>query len=194
MSRNKILIINGHPDQESYNFALATAYKRGAIESGAEVKEIIIRDLSFNLNLEFGYRKRTELEPDLLNAWEKIQWAEHLVLIYPVWWGSIPAIMKGFFDRLFLPGFAFTKRENSVWWDKHLSGRSARIITTMDQPNLYYRFNYGSPSHKSVKRLTLNFVGIKPVKITAIGPLRLSKDSFRSKWIRKVERLGQQRK
>ena len=194
MKRNKILIINGHPDQESYNFAIAEAYRKGAIKSGAEVKDIIIRDLTFNLNLQYGYRKRTELEPDLLVAWEKIQWAEHLVLIYPVWWGSIPAMMKGFFDRLFLPGFAFTKRENSVWWDKHLTGRSARIITTMDQPALYYRLINGAPSHKALKRLTLNFVGIKPVKITAIGPLRLSKDTFRSKWLQKIEHLGSQRK
>lgn len=78
----KILIIQGHPDSESYNTALAKAYKKGAIEAGAEIKEIVIRDLDFSPNLKYGYRKRTELEPDLLAAWEKIQWAEHLVWIY----------------------------------------------------------------------------------------------------------------
>lgn len=80
----KILIINGHPDKESYNFALAEAYKKGAISSGAEVKEIIIRELVFNPNLQFGYRKRTELEPDLLESQEKIKWADHLVWIYQI--------------------------------------------------------------------------------------------------------------
>ena len=114
MSASKILIINGHPDQESFNFALSKAYISGAKSNNAEVQVINIRELDFNPNLQYGYRKRTELEPDLLDAQEKIKWADHLVWIYPVWWGSLPAIMKGFIDRTFLPGFAFAKREGSV--------------------------------------------------------------------------------
>jgi NAD(P)H dehydrogenase (quinone) len=105
--KKKILVINGHPNSESFNFGIAAAYKAGAEESGAEVRSINIADLNFNPNLQFGYRKRTELEPDLLHAWEQILWADHLVWIHPVWWGGIPAIMKGFIDRLFLPGFCF---------------------------------------------------------------------------------------
>ena len=81
----KILIINGHPNNNSLNFALAAAYKKGAVNAGAEVREIIIRDLKFNPNLQSGYQKRTELEPDLLEAWENVKWAEHLVWIHPVW-------------------------------------------------------------------------------------------------------------
>ncbi len=186
----KILLINGHPDKESYNYALAASYKKGAIASGAEIREINIGELSFNPNLEFGYRKRTELEPDLLNAQESIQWAEHIVWVYPVWWGSVPAIMKGFLDRVLLPGFAFKKREGSVWWDKYLTGKTSRIICTMDQPSWYYRWINGRPSHIAMKKLTMNFIGIKKVRITAIGPLRLSKKEFRLKWLKKVEKLG----
>ena len=93
----KILLIQGHPDAESFNFALYEAYKKGAIASGAEIKEIIVRDLRFNPNLQFGYRKCTELESDMLESIEKIKWAEHIVLFYPVWWGSVPALLKGFF-------------------------------------------------------------------------------------------------
>lgn len=186
-----ILIINGHPDKESYNYALAASYKKGAMTSGAEVKEINIGELSFNPNLEFGYRKRTTLEPDLIAAQESIKWADHIVWIYPVWWGGVPAIMKGFLDRVLLPGFAFKKREGSVWWDKFLTGKTSRIICTMDQPTWYYRWVNGQPSHTAMKKLCLNFVGIKKVRITAIGPLRLSKDSFRDKWLKKVEKLGQ---
>ena len=189
-----ILIINGHPDKESFNWALANAYKTGAAKSGAEVKEIPIAALNFNVNLQFGYRKRTELEPDLLDAQEKIKWADHIVWVYPVWWGSVPAILKGFLDRILLPGFAFKKREGSVWWDKFLTGKSSRIICTMDQPTWYYRFVNRSPSHFAMKKNTLQFVGIKKVRITAIGPLRLSTLQFREKWLRKVEQLGVQRK
>ncbi|MBK6265622.1 NAD(P)H-dependent oxidoreductase [Marivirga sp. S37H4] len=190
----KILIINGHPDKESYNFALAEAYKKGALSSGAEVQEINIRELNFNHNLQFGYRKRTELELDLLNAQDKIKWADHLVWIYPVWWGSVPAIMKGFLDRVLLPGFAYQKREDSLWWDKYLTGKTARIISTLDQPAWYYWLVYRQPSHNSMKKLTLEFCGIKPVKVTTIGPLKHSKLPFRERWIEKVERMGRNNK
>lgn len=186
----KILIINGHPDKESYCFALAEAYSKGALASGAEVQEIVVADLQFSPNLQFGYRKRTELEPDLKDSWEKIQWADHLVWVYPVWWGSIPAILKGFVDRVFLPGFVFKKRENSLWWDKLLTGKSARIISTLDQPAWYYWLVNRQPSHNAMKKQTLEFCGVKPVRVTTIGPIRLSKEEFRKKWLTKVENLG----
>jgi len=156
----KILIINGHPDKESFNFGLSEAYKNGAKKSNAEIKEIIIRELNFNPNLQFGYRKRTELEPDLLEAQEKLKWADHLVWVYP------------------------------VWWDKYFTGKTARLICTLDQPAWYYRWIYGSPSHKAMKKLTMNFIGVKKVSITTIGPIRLSKEEFRVKWLKKIERLG----
>lgn len=190
----KILIINGHPDNESYNHALSVSYKKGATDSGAEVQQINISELEFNPNLQFGYRKRTPLEPDLLKAQESIKWADHIVWIYPVWWGCVPALMKGFLDRVLLPGFAFKKREGSVWWDKYFTGKTSRIICTMDQPTWYYRWINGRPSHRAMKKLTMNFIGIKKVRITSIGPLRLSKITFREKWLKKVEKLGLQNK
>jgi hypothetical protein len=80
----KILIINGHPNSDSFNFGIFEAYKKGAISSGVDIKEIIIKDLIFNPNLQFGFQKRTELEPDLIDAWGKIKWADHLVWVHPV--------------------------------------------------------------------------------------------------------------
>src|SRR4051812_27847197 len=170
----KILIINGHPNPESFCFAIAKAYQESALGSGAEVKEIVIADLEFDKNLQFGYQKRMTLEPDLLDAWEKIKWAEHLVWVHPVWWGGLPAITKGFIDRLFLPGMAFKYRENSVWWDKLLKNKTAHIITTLDQPGWYYRLAFGRPSVNQLKRSTLQFCGISPVKVTYIGAVKTS--------------------
>ncbi|WP_298311371.1 NAD(P)H-dependent oxidoreductase [uncultured Aquimarina sp.] len=189
-----ILIINGHPDKESFNFALSKSYKIGAEKSNAEIKEINIRELNFNPNLQFGYRKRTELEPDLLDAQAKLKWADHLVWIYPVWWSSVPAIMKGFLDRVLLPGFAFNKRENSLFSDTCFTGKTARVICTLDQPAWYYKWVYGNPSYNAMKKGTLKYIGIKKVRITTIGPIRLSKEDFRAKWLRKVEMLGQMNK
>ncbi|ANF51897.1 NADPH:quinone reductase [Chryseobacterium glaciei] len=190
----KILIINGHPNKDSFNFGIVKAYKDGVLQSGAEVQEIVIADLDFNPNLQFGYQKRMELEPDLINAWEKIQWADHLVWIHPVWWGGLPAITKGFIDRLFLPGFAFRYRENSVWWDKLLKGKTAHIITTLDQPSFYYRFFFGRPSVNQLKKSTLEFCGIQPVKVTYVGVIKTSDEKQRQKWLEKIKLLGVKRK
>ena len=190
----KILIINGHPNAESFNFGIAESYKNGALASGAQVETITSEDLHFNPNLKFGYQKRTELEPDLLESWEKIKKADHLVWIHPVWWGGLPAITKGFIDRLFLPGMAFQYRENSVWWDKLLKGKTAHIITTLDQPGWYYRFAFGRPSVNQLKKSTLEFCGIKPVKVNYIGIIKNSTEEQRKKWLEKVYNFGLQNK
>jgi len=186
----KILIINGHPNKFSYCTALAAAYHKGAISAGAIIQEIVIGELQFNPNLQHGYQQRTELEPDLLAAWEKIKWADHLVWVHPVWWGGLPAITKGFIDRLFLPGFAFQYRQNSVWWDKLLTGKSAHIITTMDQPAIYYWLASGKPSVNQLKKTVLQFCGVKPVRVTYVQPIRKSTIEFRNKWLQKIEQSG----
>lgn len=190
--KKKILLINGHPDPESYNAALSWAYIEGARSTQAEVEAININELSFDPNLRFGYRRRTELEPDLIRAQEQISRSNHLVWIYPVWWGSVPALMKGFIDRVFLPGFAFKKREGSPWWDKYLKGKTAHLICTLDQPGWYYRWVYGRPSHRAMKQLTMQFVGIRKVNSTTIGPIRNSSQVFREKWLDRVKVLGEQ--
>ncbi|PIF30362.1 putative NADPH-quinone reductase [Flavobacterium sp. 9] len=186
----KILIINGHPNPSSFNFGIAESYLKGAIASGSEVDTITIADLKFNPNLQFGYQKRTELEPDLVESWQKIKKADHLVWIHPIWWGGLPAITKGFIDRLFLPGMAFEHRENSVWWDKLLKGKTAHIITTLDQPSWYYKMIYGNPSVNQLKKTTLEFCGVKPVKVSYIGIIKTSDDFQKEKWLQKVYDFG----
>lgn len=185
-----ILIINGHPDKESFNSQLAETYRSAASKSGAKIEQINISELNFNPNLSFGYRKRTELEPDLIKSQEKILWADHLVWVYPVWWGSFPAIMKGFIDRVFLPGFAFQKEEKSILWKKLLINKTARVISTMDQPSWFYRFFYKQPSHNSLKKTILEFCGISPVKITSFGPVKNSTEKQKTEWLKKTEKLG----
>lgn len=190
----KILLVLGHPDKNSFNFALADAYKQGAMSSGAVIEEIIISELNFNPNLQFGYNKRTELEPDLLQAWEKIKRAEHIVFIYPLWWGFMPAVMKGFFDRLFLPGFAFRYRENSALWDKLLTDKTAHIICTMDYPVWYYKWLLRESGIKTMRTMILDFCGITTTQTTYIAPIRNSNAKFRNKWLEKTTLLGKKQK
>jgi putative NADPH-quinone reductase len=186
----KILIILGHPVKDTFSGQLFENYKQGALSSGAEVKELILRDLKFELNFSSGYRGDQELEPDLVKAQELITWAEHLVLIYPNWWSTFPALLKGFIDRTFLPGFAFKYRKGSLLWDKLLTGRSARLIITMDTPPWYYWLVYRRPGHNAMKRGILEFCGIRPVKITTIGSLKISSEQKRQQWLDKVKALG----
>ncbi len=187
---NKILIINGHPDKESFNAALTEAYTNGAsAQANTKVDVLYLADLKFDPILRYGYRKRTELEPDLLHAFELLKEADHTVWIYPTWWGGMPALLKGFIDRLFLPGFTFQYRENSPLWDKLMKGKTARVITTMDAPIWYYRLAYGSAGHKAIKRVILGFCGFK-VKFFTMGSLKNSSDQQRQKWLEKIEKLG----
>lgn len=146
----KILIINGHPDSESFCADLAISYKNGAELAKANCKLVNLTDLQYDLNLHKGYRERTDLEPDLLQIQKYILQADHLVFVYPTWWGTYPALLKGFIDRVFLPKYAFKYRENSLLWDKLLKGRSARLIVTMDTPKWYYSLIYKSPGHNSM--------------------------------------------
>lgn len=187
----KILIVLGHPNKDTFCGSLAESYKKGAIQSGAEVKEIFISDLKFDPILHRGYKEIQELEPDLVQAQELIKWAEHLVFVYPTWWATMPALLKGFFDRVFLPGFAFKYRENSPYWDKYLTGKSARVITTMDAPAWYNFLVYGNAGQKTIKRGTLQFCGIKPVKVTTIGGVKAMKKEQLTNWLTKAEKLGE---
>lgn len=189
MAKN-ILLIDGHPNADSLNAAFADTYQKHATESGARVEKLVLRDLRFDPNLAQGYKRRTDWEPDLQHAWELISKADHLVWVHPVWWGGLPAVSKGFIDRVFLPGYVFKYRENSVWWDKLLIGKTARIICTLDQPYWYYRWINGRPGIYQLKKMTLEFCGISPVKVTAFGPVRNSTEGQRKKWLAQVAKTA----
>ena len=186
-----ILIINCHPNPESFNHAIFETYLSEAKKGNATIETIEIAKLNFNPSLEFGYQKQIELENDLMEAQSKILRANHLVWIHPVWWGGLPALTKGFIDRVFVPGFAFKYRKNSVWWDKLLAGKTAHIITTLDQPAFIYRLFFGRPSINQLKKSTLGFCGIQTKTVTYFGPVRNSTPKKREFWLEKVKKMAQ---
>ncbi len=190
----KILIINGHPNKESFCFALAESYKKGADSAGADCKLIHLIDLDFNPILTHGYRKISELEPDLIKMQAEITAADHLVWVYPNWWSTFPALLKGFIDRTFVPNFAFKYRENSPFWDKLLEGKTARLIVTMDTPKWYYWLMNRSAGHNAMRIGVLKFCGIKPVKITVFTPIKSSDDKKRKQWLEEATELGKHQK
>jgi putative NADPH-quinone reductase len=186
----KILVILGQPQRQSFGAALAQAYADGARASGAEVRELFLGELTFDPTGAMNHSSPPALETDLVKAQEAIKWAGHLVFVYPIWWGTIPALLKGFIERVFLPGFAVNFRANSPLWDKLLAGRSAHLIVTLNTPSWIYRWVYGRPGHNTMKKTILEFCGIKPVRITEVGPVRNSTDAKRKQWMAQVRALG----
>ena len=190
----QVLIINGHPDKQSYNYALSEAYKNGANKTNAIIDTIKISDLAFNPNLRFGYRQRTELEPDLKEAIDKIKKADHIVWVFPLWWAGLPALMKGFIDRTFLPGITFDFIEGKAAPIGLLKGKTSRIIITTDTPKWYDFIIMKRPVLKQFKKGTLEYCGIGPVKVTYISPIISSTLDARNKWLKKVIKLGEKLK
>lgn len=187
----KVLVILGHPRTDSYCAALARAYVEGAKAAGAEVRELHLSELQFDPVCTRNYDAPAPLEPDLARAQQDIKWAWHLVFVYPVWWGTLPALLKGFIERTFLPGFAVEFREDdSPFWDQLLTGRSARLLVTMDSPPWYYRWIARQPGHNTMKRTILGFCGVKPVRISAFGPIKGSSEREREKWLADARELG----
>jgi NAD(P)H dehydrogenase (quinone) len=184
-----ILLILGHPNQASLCNALLEQYAEGASQNQANVQILRLGNLDFN-PISQGYAKPLPLEPDLIKAQEQIAWADHLVFVYPTWWGSTPALLQGFIDRTFLPGFAFKYKKDSIWWDRLLTGKTARIITTMDGTGWWHYLIHFAPGINSLKRAVLHFCGVKTVKTTIFGQVRTSSLEKRQKWLEEIKNLG----
>lgn len=187
-----IAIIVGNPVADSYCGALAEAYKQGAESGGHRVEVLALDRMMFDAVLHEGYRREQALEPDLVTARAALQAADHWVLIFPLWCGDMPALMKGFIERVLQPDLLRVHAGGGkVSW-KVFKGKSARIIMTMGMPGWFYRFYYGAHALKLVKRNILQFIGIGPVRSTIYGMVETAGDEKRKEWLREIEALGHQ--
>lgn len=195
MEKNVLLIL-GHPSENSYCNALLDAYKSGAESVGANCKTIYISRLNFDVNLSDGYKsgEAMRLEEDLVAAQQLIQWADHIVLAYPNWWGFMPAITKGFIDRIFLPGFAFKNHSGKNFPEKLLKGKSMRLLVTMDTPTWWFYIVYRASQYQILKDIVFGYVGFDPIRFSTFGFIRKSTDKLRNTWLREVLELGKKLK
>ncbi len=184
----KIFILIGHPDKESFNKNLAYAYADGAREKGHEVRVVGLSDLVFDPILHHGYREIQELEPDLKKVQEDIKWCDHFVVLYPSWWSTMPALLKGMFDRMWLPGFAFKFHPSGLWWDGLLKGRSARVFVTSDAPPIFTRIIFGDTTNE-IRRGILWFAGFS-VSVKKIGPVKKISEEKKQKWYARLKKWG----
>lgn len=188
MEQRRILIIDGHPDADPARFvhALASAYAKGA--AGHDVRTVRIADLDFPVLRDPKAWLEQPPPASLLAVQEQVKWAEHLVILYPLWLGDMPALLKAFLEQVLRPDFAF-RYGSGMMADKLLTGRSARLIVTMGMPGAIYELFFLAHSVRSFQRNILKFVGISPVKRTIIGAVE-SSDKHRRRWLEKVEALG----
>ena len=178
----RCLLILAHPRRDSLCGALFDACADSARQAGVECRELILSEMRFDPDVHTVSPELQPLEPDLVRAQRDIAWAEHLVFVYPTWWGTFPALLKGFLDRVMTPGFAFRHVARDKW-DKLLTGRSADLITTMDTPPLIYRFVYRAPGRQALARATLGYCGLRTARIEVFGPVVASSADQRSRWL-----------
>ncbi len=186
----RIAIIQGHPDPGGHHLlsAMADAYAEGAVSAGLEVRRIEVAKLDFPLLRTQAEFESGELPPALTQAREDMRWAEHWVFLFPLWHGTMPALLKGFLEQIFRPGFAMEYREKGLP-RRLLAGRSARIVVTMGMPVLLYRWYFGAFGVRSFERSMLRFAGIKPIRESLFG-LTLADEKKRARWIEAMRRHG----
>lgn len=186
---SKIFILMGNPDADgTLGSELADHYANEAQAAGHEVRRTNVGDLQFDPILHKGYKVIQQLEPDLLKVQEDMKWADHFVLIYPLWWAGMPALLKGMWDRMFIPGFAFHFWKNGMGWDKLLKGKTARVIITSKNWPIVERFLFGDFTNEVGKAL-LGFAGYK-VRLTEIGQAENMPEDKKQACIAKVCKLA----
>lgn len=192
--KKKIVILVGHPDAgQTISNEFAMLYEAAAKKAGHEVKKFHLANMQFDPILHKGYKEIQQLEPDLIKLQEAIKWADHFLLIYPNWWSSMPALLKGLIDRMWLPGFAFNMRKHAdgtlaLGWRKRLKGKTARVIILSGNHPFLVRLAFGN-FYNEIKNAILWFAGFKP-KVTHIGPTDFAPEWKRNEWRKKIVRLG----
>ena len=194
MPARRILFIQGHPDPAGGHLchALAQAYSEGAAAAGHDVRCIEVGQIDFPLLRTQAEWNDQPVPGSLLPSQQAIAWAQHLVIFFPLWMGDMPALLKGYFEQVARPGFAFDKSKGGPLGQKALGGRSARIVVTMGMPALVYRYYFRAHSVKSLERNILGFVGIAPINETLIGSVDSLGPEGVAQWKSKLRTLGTQ--
>lgn len=194
MSVRHILIIAAHPsthESESLGSAMAYAYADSARQANHEVRLLQLTQMAFDPVLHLGYKQAQALEPCLQQARTDILWADELVFVFPIWWGGMPALLKGFLDRVLLPGFAFRYEPEGAGLKPLLKGKTARLIITMDTPRWIDQWLYGSPVIRQLRYPILLLCGIRLKEVLYFSPVIKSSATQRQGWIKRVRELAQ---
>ncbi len=190
----KITLLLGHPNAgQTLSGEMALIYETAAKKAGHEVKRFNLAEMKFDPILHQGYKAIQQLEPDLLTLQDAIKWCDHLVIIYPNWWQTMPALLKGMFDRIWLPGFCFNMRKNkqgkqTIGWIKRMKGKTSRVFVLSGTHPFFIWLMFGDYTNE-IKKGILWFAGFK-VKLTRFGPTDQAPEWKKNEWRRKVAWLA----
>ncbi|NJD31136.1 MAG: NAD(P)H-dependent oxidoreductase [Gammaproteobacteria bacterium] len=189
---NRILIIDGHPDPTGAHFVheLADFYRQGAREGGHAVKVIRVGELRFPLLRNARSYVKGKVPPSILAAQKAITWADHIVVFYPLWLGTMPAKLKGFLEQVMRPGFAFAERGAGQHPQRLLKGRSARIVVTRGMPELFDEVDRSPRSIRNIVSDVLELCGVRPVRVMVVEGTETMTDVERDKAHYDMRRLG----
>lgn len=187
-----IVIVQGHPDPAGGHLchALADAYAQGARQGGHAVRRIDVAQLDFPLLRSQHDWKHGRVPAALVPAQQDLLWCSHLLMLFPLWMGDMPALLKGFIEQVARPGLAGMPTSDGSMPPKALKGRSARLVVTMGMPALVYRYYFRAHSLKSLERNILGMVGIAPVHETLIGLVERLDEVKISRWTARMRKLG----
>lgn len=185
----KIFVIDCNPKTQSFSQGLFEQYIKGAKDAGHQLKSMRLSDMEFEIDLA-QKNENDELEPCLVEFQEKLKWCDHVMLVFPLWWGFMPAKTKGLIDRAFLPQYAYAYMPDKALPQRLLMGRSADILVTSDTPNWYFKWLYRAGAFKIMRMQIFEFVGIKPIKLHMISQIRHSSEKMRLHWLNKAWKLG----
>jgi putative NADPH-quinone reductase len=187
----RVAIIQGHPDATRRHLchALAEAYASSARAAGHEVREIDVAALDFPVLRSKEAFETGALPTSLAPAQAAIEQADHLLIVYPLWLGTMPALLKVFFEQVLRPGFAFDETGPGRW-DRKLVGRTARIVVTMGMPSFLYKWYFRAHGIRSFERNVLGMVGIGPIHETLLGMVGSRDQATRERWLVRLTELG----
>lgn len=186
----RILVIQGHPDPAGCHLlhAVADAYVESALSNGHQVRQIEVAKLFFPLLRTQAGFETGNLPASLIQAQEDMRWAEHWMFVFPLWHGTMPALLKGFLEQVFRPGFAMEQRGNR-FPKRLLAGRSARLVVTMGMPALIYRWYFSAHGIRSFERSMLSLAGIRPIRRSLYG-LSFADEKKCARWIDQMRARG----
>ncbi|MGR3712668.1 MAG: NAD(P)H-dependent oxidoreductase [Shimia sp.] len=193
MAQKRIYVLNGHPAAESLTGSVAQSYAKAAQDAGHEVRITHLHDLEFDPDYGFGgYENKKPLEPALEKVLADIEWSEHVVVATPMWWGGLPAKLKGVFDRAFLPGRTFDTRNTTMLGlpAPLLTGRTGRVFLMSDTPGWFFRIAYRNAMMVQIKKQILGFVGITPLKISHFNGASHPKPGRVDRWVKEAAKIG----
>jgi putative NADPH-quinone reductase len=192
MPAAKVLVINGHPDPRGDRLcaALAEAYAEGAMAGGAQMRRLAVGELGFPVLRTAAEFSAPAPEGTVRQAQDDIAWADHVVIVHPLWLGGEPALLKAFLEQVLRYGFALDpshKRLRGL-----LTGRSIRQIVTMGMPAIVYRLVVGGPGLKPLMPMAFFFCGFWPIRTTLLGGVGNASPRRRAMWLARVRKLGRE--